>query len=425
MTDGTDRPPETSPAQPPAEGQKPKPPSRWRAFVSLLWSTGIFHPEEWPIRRMLGTAIGLCAALFLLAVARQGIAHVREEQVGVLVNNLTGNLELRDRVGYHIFCPYLAKFYVLDKTIQRLDLTFAQKPGAMAQDVKLKTVDGSNVSLDVVIDFKLIPEKAVEILRRSGDDLKFVATWVEPFARHTCFASFSQLTTEEMYDAAKRNERAQAALKDLNDQLGPHGVNVVAVIPGEFRFYKEYEEVIQQKKLADQQVEEQQAQARAAQQDQERQIIEATKKSEAKLVGFDGECANRIIQAQAEADKTRREADGRYGATVLNADAEFFSMGKQAEGTRATLLAEAEGTQKKSQAMVGDGGVAMVGMEYAKRLKSIRFAASPIAREPTVQQFAVQPGEAAAVGAQPAPAPAAKPAPPAPRPQPQEEGQSQ
>jgi len=117
MTDETNQnAPGASPGQPGDEASRPQPTSLGRRFLSLLRSTGIFDPDEWPVRKLLGTAIGLCLAIFLLAVALQGVAHVREGQVGVMVNNVTGNLGLRERVGYYCFCPYLARFYLLDKT---------------------------------------------------------------------------------------------------------------------------------------------------------------------------------------------------------------------------------------------------------------------------------------------------------------------
>jgi regulator of protease activity HflC (stomatin/prohibitin superfamily) len=371
----------------------------WRRFSTLLLSTGIFHPDEWPVKRIVGTAVGIAVILIFIAVARHGVAYVRATEVGVLADNLRGELILKERIGYHVFVPYLATFYELDKTIQKLELTWNQAAGGVGRDVKLKTADGNNVSLDIVINFKLISSNAVEVLRRCGTGLRFSEILVEPIARHTCFASFSQLTTEEMYDAAKRNACVQAVMDKMNERLKPNGIEIVAVIPGEFRFYREYEQVIQDKKLADQQVEEQQAQARAWQEDQERMLIEANKSAEAKLAGFQGECANQIIKAEAEAAKQKREADGSYAAKILMADSALYAATREAEGRKATLMAEAEGKEQMRQAMTGDGGLSMVSYEYAKRLNKIHFSGTAITRDPSIQQLSVQP--AAAVSAQP------------------------
>jgi regulator of protease activity HflC (stomatin/prohibitin superfamily) len=352
--------------------------------------------KRWWKNRWARRAVAVVVLAGLIGIGSQGIARVRENEVGVRVDELSGNLALEERVGYHVFIPFLQRLYVLDRTIQRLDLGWKQGIGAGSKDLKLMTADGSSVSLDVMIHYKLIPEKAVEVLQHSGQGTRFTESWVEQFARQICLNSFGQLSTEEMYDAAKRNERAQAALTEMNGKLGLYGIEVVAVSPGEFRFYAEYEKVIQDKKLADQQVEQQQAEARAAQEKQERQLVEANKQAQARLAGVQGECENQLIEAKAAAEKTKREADGNYAALLLKADADLYAATKQALGTKATMLAQAEGMEQMRKAMIGDGGLSMIGMEYAKRLAKIRFSATPIAREPSIQQFAVQPEAAAA-----------------------------
>ena len=354
--------------------QTPKP-SGWRLFLPALWDTGIFKPEEWPVKKLIGSAVAITAAVFAVAILSHGVAHVHENEVGVLADNLRGELDLKER----------------DKTIQKLNLTWDQGPGgAPGRDVKLKTADGNNVSIDISVNYKLMPEQAVKVLRESGLGMRFAETWVEPYVLQCCLSSFGQLTTEQLYDAAKRNEMAQLAQKEINEKLNPQGIEIIAVIPGDFRFYKDYEQLIQEKKLADQKVEEQQAQGRAAMEDQERQMVEARKKAETHMTVFEGESTNRMIQAQAEAAKIRREADGQSRFTILQADA--------------ALLADAEGMAALRQAMSGDGGVTMVGLEYARRLGSIRFAGTAVTKQPTIQQLSVHPAEAAAATA---PAPAA------------------
>ena len=393
-------------------------------LIDLFRGSGPYGSSGWTKNRWFRRVVALVILVLIGWGMRQGVARVRENEVGVQINNLTGELIAQERVGYYVCFPYLTQFYVLDKTIQRLDLGFRQGTGGAGRDLKLKTADGSDVSLDVIIDFKVIPSKAAEVLRRSGPGLRFAETWIEPFARHICLSAFGQLTSEQMYDAAMRNEQAQMAAKQMNQRLSPFGIETVSVLPGEFRFYKEYEEVIQQKKLADQQVEEQQAQARAAMEDQERQLVEATKQAQTRLASVQGECENMLIAAKAEAEKTKKKADALLNATRLAADAALYKDTRDASGQKVKMLAEAEGMEQMRKAMVGDGGLSMIGMEYARHLSQIKFSATPIARDPSVHQFAVQPGEAAAAvesSGRPPSAPAdgvTPPSPPAARPRP-------
>jgi hypothetical protein len=365
----------------------------WRRGLALLAATDIFHPDEWPVRRLARRAMWMVVVLFLVAVLSQGFGRVRENEVGVMVHNLTGRLVLKERAGYYLYLPYLSRFYVLDKTIQRLDLTWGQRGGTAGRDIKLKTADGSAVSLDVSISFKLIPELATDVLRQSGPGDRFAELWVEPFARHVCFAAFGRLTTEEMYDAVERSGQAEVALRELNRLLRPNGVEVIALVPGEFRFYREYEQVIADKKLADQKVEEQQSQARALLEDQARRLVEARNDGEARLAAVRGESTNRVIEATADAGRVRRLADSYSVSRRLEAEGALEMALSEAEGRRALLLAEAAGLAERRRALVGEGGRLLVGMEYARRLETIRMVGSPITREGTVQQFTLQPGE--------------------------------
>ncbi len=357
-----------------------------------IQTSRVFKPREWSARGALWKTAVVLVMLFLAAVERDGITHMRENQTGVLVNNLTGRLTWKERVGYHLYLPYLFNFYVLDKTIHKLELSWAQGPAGIRRDVKLKTSDGSDVSLDVTVNYKLIPSSAVDVLQKSGAESRFSEVWMEPFTRQVCLEIFGELTTEEMYDATQRNAKAALTQERLDGLLRPQGIEIIAVIPGEFRFYKEYEDVIQQKKLADQQVEEQQALARAALQDQQRQIVEEQKKAEVRLTTAEGECANRLIQSQAEAEKLKRVSDQYYETTLLAADALLYSASSEAQGIQASLQAEAEGMEQLRQAMTGDGGLRMVGMEYAKRLQSTRFSGTPVIRDAQIKQYSVQPG---------------------------------
>lgn len=362
----------------------------WR----VLKATRVFDPTTWRVKRLVRWILVMTLVVIAFGVGRHGVVRVNEHQVGVLVNNVTGKLTLKPDVGYHIYLPYLARMYVLDKTIQRLELTWAQ-PGAAPRDIKLKVADGSQVSLDLTVNFKLRPDMAVRVLRRSGLNKRFAELWVEALVRNAALTTFGDLTMEQFYDATQRAEKAEAIQKRVNERLRDEGIEIVAVIPGEYRFYREYEQIIEEKKLADQQVEEQQAQARAAQEDQERRIIEKRKEIEAKRATFEAELAARLAQAEADAEKNRRMADGGYRRTLLQADSRLYTMEKQAEAAIEQGKAEAEGLAKNRAAMQGEGGLNMVAMEYARQLQKMRITGTPITRDPAVRQFSVQADDAA------------------------------
>ncbi|NCC51677.1 MAG: hypothetical protein EOM20_10720 [Spartobacteria bacterium] len=362
---------------------------------AVLEATHLFDPSVWRVKRLMRLLLLAVLVVVLVGVGRHGMVRIHEHQVGVRLNNLTGKLSLAPHAGYQFYIPYLANMYLLDKTLHRLELTWAQR-GGDPRDVRLKVADGSQVSLDLTLNFKINPGMAVEILRKSGREGRFAHLWIESLARNYALQYFGQLTMEQFYDANQRRDKAEAVREGMNRSLRDEGIEIVAVIPGEYRFYAEYEKIIQEKKLADQQVEEQQAQARAAQEDQERRIIEKKKEIEARRMSFDAEMAARFSQAGADAEKHRRESDGQYRRKLLQADTMLYTAQKQAEAALEQGRAEAEGLTRNREAMQGEGGLNMVALEYAHQLQKMRITGTPIARDPALRQLAVNADEISA-----------------------------
>jgi regulator of protease activity HflC (stomatin/prohibitin superfamily) len=324
---------------------------------------------------------GAAAALALATtfLVSRAVARVGEGEVGVFVNNISGVVSVEQRVGYHVFVPWVTTPYLLDRRIQALNMADGAADGFAGGDaVKVKTSDGSNVALDIQVTFRLLPEKAGEIVVQAGPGMAFGDLWVRSAVRAMAAREFGKLTTEDVYDAAARNERAHAVVDGLNDELADRGVEIVAVVPQEFRFYKEYEEVIKKKKLADQEVEELRAKARLAAEEQKRKVAEAD---------FEGQA--RIATAQGEAEKVEAEADGYVQRVRLEAEGQLATAEKQAEARLATGMADAEGMRLAASAVAGSGGVNLVALEYAKQLQKISFTGVPVLQDGRMGQYRI------------------------------------
>ena len=182
-------------------------------------------------------------------------------------------------------------------------------------------------------------------------------------------------------------EKADKSRRELNARLEKHGLIITSVIPGAFQFYKEYESKINEKKLADQEVEEQKSKANAATQAQEHQRVEATKKKEVAIAEFAGSMKELIVQADADAEKVMKEADAYAIEKQIGADAEYYQREKNAQAILATAKTEAEGLRKMAEALTGEGGVNIVKMEYARRLQTMTITGQPFVREGLTERF--------------------------------------
>ena len=348
--------------------------------------------DERLTRRLIGGVVGLIILIVLVSRCI-GVTSITADQVGVIMNNFTRKPTLRKQIGAIVYCPYFQDVYVLDKTRQTLEMTAAEGRGDRSgrDDVKIKTIDGSDVNVDITINYDIKPDEAVSILMTSGRLDAYKKKWIRDYARTICRNEFGELTTEEFYDARQRTGKAREALETLNEALDKWGIIVTDVIPQDFHFYDEYEAKIREKKERDQEIEEQKSQAEAAKERQKFVEMEETKKMEVEVARFKGEMEQRRIEAEAEREKVMREADAYAIKIKAEADAELVKLQNEAEGIKATKTAEAEGIKALVDALSGPGGRSLVKMEYAKRLADLNVTGTPVAVDSLMEKFEHRP----------------------------------
>jgi len=167
----------------------------------------------------------------------------------------------------------------------------------------LKTRDGGDVSIDLVILYKLIAKMSGSVVQDTGIGEEFKEKWIWDYARTICRYEFGDLTIDEFPDSEKREEKIKTSTDELNSLLNPHGIFVTALNFIDYRYYREYAEKIHERRLADKEVEEQVQRASAARKNQDRVVTEETKKLDVAISRFGGTLHQMEINAKAEADK--------------------------------------------------------------------------------------------------------------------------
>ena len=112
----------------------------------------------------------VCLAIFFLVTFR--VQRVSGTEVGVKINNLTGDITVIEDSGTNIYNGLLNSFYLLDLTVQRLEMTADPTRGDrnVKDDLRIKTVDGSDVFLDLTINYVIRRDMIGEIVKSSGLD---------------------------------------------------------------------------------------------------------------------------------------------------------------------------------------------------------------------------------------------------------------
>ena len=224
-------------------------------------------------------------------------------------------------------------------------------------DLLFKTIDGNDISLDVIIAYRIDMEKAPSILQNVAEDNRMLRDKiVRTIARSKPRDIFGALTTEEFYVADKREMQSQKAKEILQEMLGPMGIIVEKVLTKDYRFNTEYQKAIEDKKVADQQVQKNRSAQHAALEEYKRKLEEA----------------------KGEVNKMVADADGVYRKAKIEADVYYEKQKLLAEAIKAEGIAEAKGIEEMNQALAGSGGEALVKLQIAEALQGKSIMLLPV-----------------------------------------------
>ena len=343
------------------------------------------------------------AVLTIFLMVNFRVQRVSGTEVGIKVNNVTGDITVIAKSGTNIYNGLLNSFHLLDMTVQRLEMVADPNRGERSNrdDLRIKTVDGSDVFLDLTINYQLRRDMVKETVTTSGLGDAYKYKWVRDYSRSVCRAVFGEMTTEEFYDASVRNQKAQMAMEELNKLLKSYGIEVSSVIAEKFSFHPEYEERIRAKKLADQEVEEQISKANAARQNQIFRVVEATKKKEVFLATYSGEMQKLIVEATANAERDVLDAEAYVIDTQLGADATFYQRDKNSQGILVKAKAEGEALTALANAYQGIGGMNLVRRAYASKVGDMKITGQTFTIESKTERLSYK-DEAAVTKKKPA-----------------------
>lgn len=259
----------------------------------------------------------------------------------------------------YFFLPFINDWNVFDTKLQNLEMTYSKARGdrKSQDDLVFKTTDGNDISLDVIIAYRIDPDKAPYILQYvARDDASLRDTIVRTVARSKPRDIFGELKTEAFYVAEARETQANKAKDALQQILGPMGIVVEKVLTNDYRFNPEYTKAIEDKKVADQQVEKNKSAQRAATEEYKRKLEEA----------------------RGEVNKMVADADGQYLRDKIEADVYLEQQQLIARAIQAEGSAEAKGIQEMNNALAAPGGETIVKLRIAEALAGKRIILLPV-----------------------------------------------
>jgi len=228
---------------------------------------------------------------------------------------------------------------------------------ASRDDLVFKTIDGNDIALDVIVAYRIDPQKAPDIIMSvAHTNRELEERLVRPITRNITREQFGALKTEDFYVATKRTEKAEEAKNILNNILNRYGVIVESVLPKDYRFNAAYQKAIEEKKIADQMVERFKSETKAT-------IEEYLQKRQ---------------QAAGEVNKMIADVDGEYARAKINADAYYEQQTMIARAIEAEGLAQSKGIEKMVEALNSSGGKTMVKIKLAEALAGKKIILLPL-----------------------------------------------
>jgi regulator of protease activity HflC (stomatin/prohibitin superfamily) len=304
------------------------------------------------------------ASLFLLVIGC--VPHTTgDTEVGVRTVKFAifGKKGVEQRVyppgSTYFFLPFINDWHTFDTKLQNLEMTSQTGRGDRANrdDLLFKTIDGNDISLDVIVAYRIDPQRAPHILQYIAKENKMLREKiVRTIARSKPRDIFGELKTEQFYVASGRELQAQKSRKALDKILNPMAIIVEKVLTKDYRFNPEYQKAIEDKKIADQRVEKNKSAQSAAREEYKRKLEEA----------------------RGEVNKMVADADGEYRRAKIEADVYYEKQELLAQAVKAEGIAEAKGIREMNNALAGLGGEALVKLRIAEALQGKEIVLLPV-----------------------------------------------
>lgn len=357
------------------------------------------------------TALEVTGGLALAAMAvvgwavwktgSNGYVDVEPDQVAIVVNYATGESEVRDQPGYAFHVPFLEEVFLLDRRPQLFQMEGEKHQHS--NHVRYLTVrarDGSNFWFESLeVQYRLLPAMAERALYDSGPGDAFREKWTRTYARAVLRDEWGRYDAQEVADLAESQTAKTEAIRRMNELLNDHGVEIVQIITPKPKFDRIYEQTIDHRKIADQEVERLGTQLEQLQQHRGQKLAKLKKEKDLELEGVRGTLVKEGIQAEQQEVSIRAKADSYARKRTSDGAARKAELVAMASSERERLTAEAEGLAAAVNALATGGDIA-VRAALIERLDQIRFRVSPAQPDTILAGLAALPGGSNDLGKQ-------------------------
>lgn len=313
------------------------------------------------------------------------LVYIRPDEYGVKVVKLGLDRGVHKEIygaGWHFVLPGVVQMHKLPRDVQALEMSsVADSIARFARQEKsahIQTSDGFFVDVDVSILYRLVDP--YKVFTTVGPGRLYEENGIIPKAEPVLKEMLGVLTTEDFYNSELRVKQTHKARERLNQEVEAKGLKVDHILVRYFRYSPEIQRNIEERKLKDQLVFKNQAEAKAA---------------------IEGAKLKKAVQ-EGEALVTVKLSEGDAYVTKRQAERELYMRSKHAEADLLIKLAEARKTELRNTALQGFGSDRMVGLKMAEALSGLetiilpsdgKEGMNPLNMTKTLELFGVKKGE--------------------------------
>ncbi|MDP2309715.1 MAG: SPFH domain-containing protein [Pseudomonadota bacterium] len=328
-------------------------PRRTVSIPKVSIPSGLVGPLKWVMLAAGASVLLLIASSALTIYVRPNEFAVRQ----VLVGPDQGNEDAVYGPGLHFVVPGYERYHVFPRDLQVLEFNDETMQGsseaAHAPSINIQTSEGYRVVVDVTIAYRIV--NPYEVLTRVGPGRLYETSLVRPRADPVLRQKLGELGAEQFYEGALRRQKALEARDLLAAELAASGIQIWSVMVRHYRYDERYQEAIEQRKIQDQMVFKNRAEAAAA-------VEEAEK--------------NRVL-AEGRAIVDVETERGMAEVVKIRADYELYSRKRGAEGDLLVELARAESKRLENDALSTAGASNVVGLKMADALGNTQVIIVP------------------------------------------------
>ena len=345
-----------------------------------------FNPAGHGRGLIVGIAVGVMALVLgtIIVTGRGGIVEIADDEVAVIVNYISGESELVVAPGYRMFMPFFSQAFLFDKSPNKFVMEGDRdRDYNHVSKLTVRAKDGSNFWFETMeIQFQLIVSKAPFLLHDSGPGDAFKQHWVRTFARSVLRDEFGRFSAEEVADPTTYSQATQSATDKLNAILEPHGVRIVQIITPKPKFDQAYEQAIEDRKVANQEVERLKIEAVQLVRERERRLANIERDKATEYEQLLGEVEAERLMALRDQVEVEKSADAWLITMSGEGEAMKQEMLQQARAQEEQARMEAEGLHAKVEALALRGDI-LVREALVRKFSQIRFNIVPYQRDPS------------------------------------------